>query len=383
MAKFFRKTAKDGENNKPHKEYLIFLQKKMKMKNLLILNDVSPENSIGGQASFINNLMPYLNNHYKTQLITLPKFWLKISFLPRRLLYLMFLISKTARIKKFSIIFSNTPEASYYVSLINRDSLFHVFHGNSNPVTTSKFWYGKYFRFIFNYFDRTILKNANVCFTVGENRTHAIKINQPINKEIIDNIPNSLVRRNLLFVGRLEEVKQVDKIIKSFYKYITEYDNHGDDLIICGEGVKETELKKLVSDLDISDRVKFTGKCSYGEVIKLMKHSKVLLLASLYEGFPMVIAEALCCGLPVISTNVGSIADIVVDNYNGFVLKSGYSDEEYCNSILMVVNNFNRFSKNSINSATVFDADFLVTHIFKVFFESEKKRDNSILIGQL
>src|SRR5690606_1330849 len=127
------------------------------------------------------------------------------------------------------------------------------------------------------------------------------------------------------------------------------------------------------------ERVVFSGRCSYNDVIVLMKSSKILLMASLYEGFPMVIAEALSCGLPVISTDVGSISDIVANNYNGFVLKRGYTDKEYCSSIGEVLNNFERFSKNSLNSATVFDADFLVSEIFKVFFDNEKKKAVSFL----
>ena len=347
------------------------------MKELLILNDVSPDNSIGGQATFLRNIIPYINQHYKTRLLTLPTFYLSINFLPRRLLYLLFLVSKTEIIRKSPLIFSNSPEASYFVSLINPQSLIHIFHGNTNPVTTSKFWYGKYFKFVFNFFDEKIIEKAKFCFTVGENRANTIKIIQPIDRRIIDLIPESQVQKNLLFVGRLEEVKQLDKIIRYFYKFIEE-NNYAENLIICGEGIKNNELRKLVSDLNIKERVIFTGKCSYEEVIRLMKSSKILLLASLYEGFPMVIAEALCCGLPVISTDVGSISDIVVDNYNGFLLEKGYTDKEYCSSIIKVLNNFDRFSNNAINSATIFDANFLVSHTFKVFFDEKKKQEFKI-----
>src|SRR5690606_21636529 len=133
----------------------------------------------------------------------------------------------------------------------------------------SKFWYGRYFRFIFNYFDRRIIRKANACFTVGENRDHTIKINQPINRKIIDNIPDCPIRKDLLFVGRLEEVKQIHRIIRSFYKFITENIQNTDNLVICGEGIKEFELKRLVEELNIQRRVIFTGKCEYDEVIKL------------------------------------------------------------------------------------------------------------------
>lgn len=330
-----------------------------KMKKLLILNDVGPENAIGGQASFLKNLLPFLKSRYETTLLILPGYLQSISFLPWRLLYLLFLLSKIRTIRKAEIIFSHTMEASFLVSLIKPQSLFHVFHGNSNPLTTSKFWYGKYFRSVFSYFEKVIVKRAKACITVGEPRTDAIKINQPINRSLFVNPATQVLRQNLLFVGRLEEVKQIDRLIEIFKKAIDDHGYNG-NLIICGEGTKETELRALVSKTGLNGRVIFTGMTSYSDVINYMRSSEMLLMASLFEGFPMVIAEALFCGLPVVSTNVGSISEIVKNEYNGYILATNFTDEQYCSCISDIKERLAHFSLNAKMSASVFDAEKLV-----------------------
>ncbi len=71
--------------------------------------------------------------------------------------------------------------------------------------------------------------------------------------------------------------------------------------------------------------VHFTGSVSYTKVAEILKLSYALVLFSRFENLPCVILEALCCGVPVISTNVGGISE-VIDKYNGILVKS--EDEE-------------------------------------------------------
>jgi glycosyltransferase involved in cell wall biosynthesis len=67
--------------------------------------------------------------------------------------------------------------------------------------------------------------------------------------------------------------------------------------------------------------VSFIPEVSYPEVAKLMQSSSALLLFSRFENLPCVVLEALCCGLPVISTNVGGLPE-VIDEHNGILVQN-------------------------------------------------------------
>jgi glycosyltransferase involved in cell wall biosynthesis len=332
-------------------------------KKLLLLNDVNSEDMIGGQATFLHNIIPYLKKHYEVRLLVLPKSFLKITLIPRRLMYLAYVLLKFRTIKSSDIIFSHTPESAFIATLFNSKKLFHVFHGNTNSMTTSKYWYGKYFKWLFTWFDNTIMRKSRLCYTVGESRSNTNHLYQPIDIDFLNSVqPATSKRSNFLFVGRLEKVKQVDKIIVAFKEYLSKTGSNN-NLLICGNGILENSYKKIVAREGIENQVEFKGKTSYEEVISLMKSTKILFMASMYEGFPMVIAEALCCGLPVISTNVGSIEKIIVNRKNGVLLPIDFTATDYADAIREIESNQAEFSKQAFDSGQVFNASSVVNDI--------------------
>jgi len=94
------------------------------------------------------------------------------------------------------------------------------------------------------------------------------------------------------------------------------------------------EIIDYVKLLKINDFVVFTGMLPQNEVGALLQQSDAFLLFSFYENMPCVIAEALCCGLPVISTNVGGIGEIITTE-NGILINP--SDEEACTKAIIKI----------------------------------------------
>ena len=72
-------------------------------------------------------------------------------------------------------------------------------------------------------------------------------------------------------------------------------------LVILGEGPLEKYLKKLTSELDLSDEVQFLG--FQNNPFKFMASSSIYVMPSLNEGFPNVLIEAMACGVPVIAAD--------------------------------------------------------------------------------
>lgn len=109
-------------------------------------------------------------------------------------------------------------------------------------------------------------------------------------------------KRTLVTVGRLDTQKGQEHLIRAFAymkKQIPEL-----RLLILGEGELREALKKLVCALDLKDSVVLCGfvKNPY----KIVKRSHIFVLPSLFEGFPNTLAESLCLGIPVISTDCDS-----------------------------------------------------------------------------
>lgn len=102
------------------------------------------------------------------------------------------------------------------------------------------------------------------------------------------------------------------------------------------------------------DTVHFTDSVSYQDVAEILSLSKALVLFSRYENLPCVILEALCSGLPVISTNVGGISE-VIDADNGILLNS--EDESHLSdafaNIFKKYKNYNR-EKISFSATSLF-----------------------------
>jgi glycosyltransferase involved in cell wall biosynthesis len=324
-------------------------------KIVLILNGNDFNSGYGGQATFIKNLHPYLNKVFILKYLVLPDFLFKQHIIPLRLLYLFQVFLFLLRRKNsFNLIISHTPEASFVASFFNIPFV-HIFHGNNNALTKSIFWYGKYFKWLYAYFDKRITKKAVKLYTVGEFRKGTKKFFNPIDISLFKKIISE-EKKDFIFAGRLEETKNVDKIIQ-IYNCLPEEYKVGNYLHIIGLGTQEIKLKKLVNKLKIRDKIIFHGQLTNEVAIEKISRSSILLMTSSYEGFPMVIAESLAVGTPIISTDVGDIRSIIKNGYNGFLLPLDYDINSFTNKIIEILMDYQNFSRNALKSSFVFNAE--------------------------
>jgi len=113
----------------------------------------------------------------------------------------------------------------------------------------------------------------------------------------------------LFFIGRLAKQKGVEYLIKAL-PMLEEYDIK---LVIAGTGPEETHLRQLVSELKLEPRVAFAGAVDERKKLELMSASDVFICPSLWESFGMILLEAMACKLPVVTTRVASIPEVVGD----------------------------------------------------------------------
>lgn len=96
-------------------------------------------------------------------------------------------------------------------------------------------------------------------------------------------------------------------------------------LLIGGYGPQWNEIKKSIEQYEISGTVALLGKMNSREIADKMNHSVAFIHISEYETFSVVCAEALCCGTPVIASNVGGLPELI-DKNNG-ILISNYEED--------------------------------------------------------
>jgi len=139
-------------------------------------------------------------------------------------------------------------------------------------------------------------------------------VNELYFKETIFNKDRYDYPLNIVSVGSLVDGKGFDLLIRA----IKSVDNVR--LTIIGGGPEYDNLKKLITELNLTNQVQLLGKRSKPEIISCFKKSDFFVLASHNETFGLVYAEAMALGLPVIGTRCGGPEEIINES-NGLLVE--------------------------------------------------------------
>ena len=159
-------------------------------------------------------------------------------------------------------------------------------------------------------------------------------------KEKWSNNPSKLV-----FVGRLEKIKGVEYLIEALPKILKE---HEVSLTICGKGSRLEELRELVKNMGVADRVLFKGNVAHLEELPAILRESDIFVSPLTGGF--TIMESMAVGLPIIVGDKEWVREAIVDGENGFVIKEKNSDA-IAEAVLKLLKNpvlLRTISKNNI-----------------------------------
>ena len=129
---------------------------------------------------------------------------------------------------------------------------------------------------------------------------------------------------DFVVVGRFVPLKNHKFLISSLHRYSLE-SNRKIRSVFVGGGPTLNDCIDYAKTVGVDKYIKFEGEVD--DVYPFLNNSKVFLLGSLYEGNPISILEAIDCGLPVISTNVGGIKDVITNGVNGFLYEINNYDE--------------------------------------------------------
>ncbi len=169
-----------------------------------------------------------------------------------------------------------------------------------------------------------VVKNAAAVNTVSEDLKKAMQNLgfQNKNYTVIPNVVDTATfypEKHTDFAGKIrflhvavfnEKAKNLSGLLRTFQQLIKSEPNA--ELHIIGFGEAEEKLKDLAKELGLlNSSVFFEGKKETPEVAEYMRNSEVFVLFSNFENLPCVLIEALASGLPVISSNVGGISEMI------------------------------------------------------------------------
>ena len=155
--------------------------------------------------------------------------------------------------------------------------------------------------------NKKVYEKANLVIGVSKKAIEGIKNNSIV---VTNWWYPKLVKFNLkkneyaLAIGRLEKVKGFDLLITSWKNIKT-------NLVIVGSGQEKQNLKNLIEQNNLTTRIKIIDDVKRDELIKFYKNASVLIVSSRDEGGPRVALEALFLEIPVLSTDVGHMSNIL------------------------------------------------------------------------
>ena len=182
-------------------------------------------------------------------------------------------------------------------------------------------------------------------YTIDKNKIK--KITPGVDKEIF--VPELNIERENIFlsIGRIQEQKgQMETI--NFLDYFRKVENNFKCYFVGGPSGKSGEeylqiLKDTVKNLSLESHVEFLDNLPQIKIKELLNKSKLLIHTSKFETFGLVAAEANVMGVPVLTTNNGSLLEIIEDNLNG-----------YCSDSLIDAR-VNKFVQDILNDNKKFD----------------------------
>lgn len=170
--------------------------------------------------------------------------------------------------------------------------------------------------------------------------------------------------KEIIYVGRIEyNQKRTDRVIEIWKELEQLYPDW--KLTIVGDGDDRGDLEKRIHEYGLK-RVSITG---FVNPIKYYNRASILLLTSEYEGFGLVVAEAMNYGMvPVVYNSFESARDLVTDGYNGILVEKPYSISTFTKVLQELMDKPNYLNELSNNSRIV-SADYSIDKIAKEWYQ--------------
>lgn len=161
----------------------------------------------------------------------------------------------------------------------------------------------------------------------------------------------------ILYIGNLIAIKGINNLIKAFAKLLKNYDKKESmTLFLVGDGDERDNLTNLAKTLHIENAVSFLGVKPHNEIPLWLNAADIFVLPSLSEGFPLVIPEAMMCGVPIVATDVGGISEAIINKNTGLLIKP--NDVDAISEAISLYLKDEQFTQDIVRNAKSFSEEF-------------------------
>jgi len=174
---------------------------------------------------------------------------------------------------------------------------------------------------------------------------------KPISLKEIASVKNNYTNKNpyFLFVGTLHSRKNLDYLFQAFNALKTQ-NNTNFKLLIVGKKMWWTkEIEKTYKHLKFKNDIIFTGRLAEKELYKITASAYALTYVPIFEGFGIPLVEAMSCGVPVITSKVTSMPEVVG---NAGVLVNPFVVDEITEAMVKIVTD-DEFRKELIEKSKI------------------------------
>jgi L-malate glycosyltransferase len=152
---------------------------------------------------------------------------------------------------------------------------------------------------------------------------------------------NPVFNKDCITVGvtkGLEKIYGINYLIEGFSEVLKTVNNKDIRLLVIGDGTERENLINLCVNLGIKHKVDFIGSVSNEYMVHYINKMDIVCIPSLSESFGVSAIEAEACERPVITSNIGGLKEVVINNKTGFLIESKNSNE-IADKIKLLINN--------------------------------------------
>ncbi len=158
----------------------------------------------------------------------------------------------------------------------------------------------------------------------------------------------------VVFIGRFEKEKNLKLLINAAHQAQL-------PLLLVGEGAEKEMLQNYAKQ--IKSKTIFHKAVLNEQIPQILSCASVFALSSLYEGLPIVVIEALASGIPVVSTNVGDVGEVVINGKTGYVVDAKSMPQK----LQYTAKHSNRFRKNCLAMAKNYSWNIVGKRIMEIY----------------
>jgi glycosyltransferase involved in cell wall biosynthesis len=181
----------------------------------------------------------------------------------------------------------------------------------------------------------------------------------------------------ILFVGRLSYEKNIPLLLNSFRKVVLK--NKNIILKIVGDGKEREFIEKYILKNNLKNNVFLIGRLEGEKLEKAYQNADIFISTTRQETFGAVYIEAMASGLPIITSNVPGVRNVIKNNYNGLLVNQ--TPEAFSNAIEKLIKNpklREKLARNGLKEVKKYSWDKIVEQTERVYEEVLKEHNKKL-----